>query len=73
MKSRREALVNPKALKEERNKFHRSKAFRCTINRYDKSLQYLCVTIPENEDDANLMEELGISINLNIVASWLKF
>jgi len=26
----------------------------------------------ETEDDANLMEELGISINLNIAACWSK-
>jgi len=66
--SPRETLVKSEELKEEGNKFYTSKAFCCTTNRYDKSLQYLSVAIPKNEDDVKLMEEFGNFINLSITA-----
>ena len=58
-----EALLRSKVLKEEGNKLFRSKACWLAVNMYDKSLQYLYVLVLENEDDANAIEELGISIN----------
>jgi len=58
----RGALVKSKELEEE-NKIFKSKAFPSAMNRYDKSLQYMCVAMPNNEDDANLMEEHEISIH----------
>ncbi|KAJ8431230.1 hypothetical protein Cgig2_033001 [Carnegiea gigantea] len=42
------------------------------ISRYDKALQYLCVVVPEFDDDARMMEELVISLNLNLATCWLK-
>lgn len=42
------------------------------IIKYDKVPQYLRVVVPLTEEDANLMEELGISLNLNLAACWLK-
>ncbi|KAJ8426137.1 hypothetical protein Cgig2_022434 [Carnegiea gigantea] len=64
-----EALLRSKVLNEEGNKLFRSKAYWLAVNMYDKSLQYLFVLVLENADDANAIEELGISINLNLAAS----
>ena len=72
MKSYHEMLVKSKDLKEERNTFFKSRAYMCAIGRYYKALQHLCLAILENADDANLMVELRISINLNISTCWLK-
>ncbi|KAJ8425985.1 hypothetical protein Cgig2_009492 [Carnegiea gigantea] len=67
-----QAILKAKALKEDDNKLFIIKAHRLAINTYDKFLQHLCVFVPKNVDDANVMEELGIFINLNLVACWLK-
>ena len=72
MKSSCEALFKSKELKEEGNKLFRTKAYKLDVNIYDNSLQYMCVFVPENENHAKLMEELGIAINLNIAVCWLK-
>jgi len=45
-----------KELKEEGNKRFRAKAYRMTINLYDKSLQYSCVFVLENENEATSMD-----------------
>ena len=45
----------------EGNKLFTMTAYRIALNNHDKSLQFLCAVV-ENEDDANLIEELGISI-----------
>ncbi|KAJ8444316.1 hypothetical protein Cgig2_019874 [Carnegiea gigantea] len=66
----REALVKHKELKKGGN--FQTKAFRSAINRYDKSLQYMCTPILDNEDNVDLMEEFGISISLKIATCWLK-
>ena len=42
------------------------------MNWYDHAIQSLCVFVPCNEDGAKLMEELGISLHLNLAACWLK-
>jgi len=63
-----EAILKAKALKEVDNKLFKIKAHRLAINTYDKSLQHLCVFVPKNVDDANVMEEFGMFINLNLVA-----
>lgn len=52
MESFFEAILLSKELKEEGNKLFRAKAHRMNINLYDKSLQYSCVFVPENENDA---------------------
>ena len=39
---------------------------------YEKSIQYSCVVVPKSENDAIVMEELAIAINLNIATCWLK-
>ena len=57
-------LMKLKSLKEAGNKFVKTKAYWLAIS--------VCVFIPKNEHDANMMENLGIVINLNIVACWLK-
>ena len=64
--------MKSKALNEEDNQFFRTTAYKLIVNIYDKSRQYMCVFVPANEDSANVMEELGIAINLNIVTCWLK-
>jgi len=72
MKSSHETLVKSKELKDARNMFFKSGVYLWAIRKYDKALQYLCVEIPNNVDDANLMEELRVSIELNLAACWLK-
>ncbi|KAJ8437240.1 hypothetical protein Cgig2_012509 [Carnegiea gigantea] len=72
MDSPHEALMKSHALKEEGNKLFRSKCYRRALNKYEKSIQYLCMVVPDSENDAHMMEELAIVINLNIVACWLK-
>ena len=72
MASPREMLVKFQDLKDEGNTLFKSKAYRCAINTYDNTLQYLCLAIPKNDEDANFMERLGILINLNLTACWFK-
>jgi len=60
MESPHEALMKSKELNEG-NKLFTMTAYRIALNNHDKSLQFLCAVV-ENEDDANLIEELGISI-----------
>jgi len=57
-------------LKDEGNRFFRTKDYQMAISRYDKVLQYLRVVALEFDDDARLMEELDILLNLNLVGSW---
>lgn len=38
----------------------------------DQSPQYLCVVVLDSDDDAQLMEEHCISLNINLAACWLK-
>jgi len=73
MESTHEALLKSQALKEEGNMLYRTKAHRSALNRHEKSIQYLCVAVPESENEAYEMEEeLAIAVNLNIAACWLK-
>ena len=58
MESPHDALLNSQALKEKGNKFLRMKGFRIPLNRYDQSLQCVCVVVLESQNDANVMEEL---------------
>ncbi|KAJ8435849.1 hypothetical protein Cgig2_029604 [Carnegiea gigantea] len=60
------------ALKEEGNKLFKTKAYWSALNRYEKSIQYLCVVVLENENDAIVIDELAIAMKLNIAACWLK-
>ena len=50
----------------------RQKDYKEDITRYDRSLQFLYVVVPLNKEEVNLMEDLSISLNLNIAACWLK-
>lgn len=71
MASLREMLVKSHELNEEGNILFKARACRA-ISRYDKALQYPCLAITKKDEDANLMEKLGISINLNIATYSLK-
>lgn len=42
----RDAISTSKKLKEDRNLYFRQKNFPSAIERYEKSLQYLCVSLP---------------------------
>ncbi|KAJ8430564.1 LOW QUALITY PROTEIN: hypothetical protein Cgig2_019136 [Carnegiea gigantea] len=46
MESSCEAFLKSQALKEERNTLYRTKAYRSALNRYEKSIQYLCMVVP---------------------------
>ncbi|KAJ8439065.1 hypothetical protein Cgig2_018459 [Carnegiea gigantea] len=59
-------------LKDEGNRFFRTKDYQMAISRNDKVPQYLCVIALEFDDDARLMKELDISLNLNLGGSWSK-
>lgn len=72
MESPCDALVKSKDLKEEGNKFFKTKDCRLAHHLYEKSMQFLCVCVPQSENDAILMEDLAITINLNTAACWLK-
>lgn len=72
MESPCEALVNSKMLKGEGNKLFKTKNYRLALIAYEKATQFLCVSIPLNENEATLMDELAIAINLNIAVCWLK-
>ncbi|KAJ8438019.1 hypothetical protein Cgig2_030000 [Carnegiea gigantea] len=72
MESSCEALVKLKMLKEEGNKLLKTKDYRLAIITYEKAMQFLCVSVSLNENEATLMKELAIAINLNIAACWLK-
>jgi len=65
-------LEKSQMLKDEGNRLFKTQAYRLVIFRYDKCLQYLCVVVPNSDEDAKLMEELGISLNLNLAACCLK-
>ncbi|KAJ8433085.1 hypothetical protein Cgig2_014133 [Carnegiea gigantea] len=67
-----EALMESKTLKEEHNKLFKTKDYRLALTTYEKAMQFLCVSVPLNENEATLMEELVIAINLNIATCWLK-
>lgn len=63
MDSPREALMKSHVLKEDGNKRFKSKDYRRALNRYEKSIQYLCMVVLDSENDAHMMEELAIAIN----------
>ncbi|KAJ8429025.1 hypothetical protein Cgig2_000372 [Carnegiea gigantea] len=67
-----EELLKSKELKEDGNKLFKIMDYRLALNAYEKSMQFLCVFVPLNENDAHLIKELAIAINLNITARWLK-
>lgn len=64
----REAITKSKSLKKDGNRCFRKKDFKGAISIYGKSLHFLCVSSPSSQDEANLMTDLGISLNLNLVA-----
>ncbi|KAJ8437968.1 hypothetical protein Cgig2_033701 [Carnegiea gigantea] len=72
MNSPCDALLKSKELKEEGNKLFKTKNYRMPLNIYEKSMQFLCVSILQSEDDAILMEDCAIVINLKIATYWLK-
>ncbi|KAJ8426009.1 hypothetical protein Cgig2_026121 [Carnegiea gigantea] len=57
MDSPRKALMKSHVLKEEGNKLFKTKDYRRALN---------------SENDAHMMEELTVAINLNIATCWLK-
>ena len=42
--------------------------YHMAISKYDKSFHYICVVVHQydDDDDTQLMEELGVSPNLNL-------
>ncbi|KAJ8437185.1 hypothetical protein Cgig2_003814 [Carnegiea gigantea] len=71
MEDARDAIRKSQLLKDGGNRFFRTKRYQMDIIRYDKYLQYLCAVVPVSNDDARLMDELGISLNINLAACWL--
>ena len=72
MNSSYDALLKSKELKEEGNKLFKTKNYKLALNIYEKSMQFLCVSILQSENDAILMEDRAIVINLKIATYWLK-
>ena len=64
--------MKSKTLKEEGNQLFKTKDYGSALNIYEKSMRFVCVSIPLIENEATLMEELAIASNLNIAACWLK-
>ncbi|KAJ8444473.1 hypothetical protein Cgig2_024037 [Carnegiea gigantea] len=77
MESPCDALVKSKDLKEE-GEFLKTKDYRLALYLYEKSMQFLCVCVcvcvcvPRSENDAVLIEDLAITINLNTATCCLK-
>ena len=63
--------IASKSIKEECNQLYKLK-FQPAITKYDKAILYLCVFVPSIEEEANIMEELGLPLNLNFAACCLK-
>ncbi|KAJ8435015.1 hypothetical protein Cgig2_013503 [Carnegiea gigantea] len=70
MEDFRDVITKYQLLKDEGNRFFRTKDYHMAISRHEKSPQYLCVVVSESDDDVRLMEELAISLNLNLAACW---
>ncbi|KAJ8430082.1 hypothetical protein Cgig2_008529 [Carnegiea gigantea] len=68
----RSVFEKSQLLNDEGNRLFRTQEHRQGITKYDKALQYLGVIVPETEEHAQLMEELGIALNLNLAAGLLK-
>lgn len=67
-----EALIKSKELKEEGNKVFRKGCFMLASKLYEKALQFVCVGLPSCEQEASMMTDLAISLNLNLAACCLK-
>ena len=59
MEDPKEPLIAFKSLNEEANLLYKLEAYKSAITRHDKAMQYICVFVPSNKEEVNMMEDLG--------------
>lgn len=68
----RQAILEARTLKDNGNLLFKSKEYARAIDWYERALQFMCVGEPLCKQDADLMSDLGVTLNPNLVACWLK-